>query len=300
MLNIIKHIEHDYNSFSEIMRSLCEEYKFLHRFSIGKSVFGRDLTALRLGSFADCIVYAGAIHGSERITATLLLKFISELCEAVAANGKICDVDARRALYGRSVIFVPLCNPDGCEISLKGAAGCGAHAARIYKLCGGDFKHWNANLRGVDLNHNFDAGWEELHKLERKQGYFGPGPTRYGGTKPFSEPESAALAELCRTYNIRYLLTFHSQGEVIYWDYDGIETPRGKKMAEIFSASSGYALDVPTGLATGGGFKDWFIKEFRRPGFTIEVGLGKNPLAAASGAEIYEKIREMLVLGLLM
>jgi len=187
MLNIIKHIEHDYNSFSEIMRSLCEEYKFLHRFSIGKSVFGRDLTALRLGSFADCIVYAGAIHGSERITATLLLKFISELCEAVAANGKICDVDARRALYGRSVIFVPLCNPDGCEISLKGAAGCGAHAARIYKLCGGDFKHWNANLRGVDLNHNFDAGWEELHKLEREQGYFGPGPTRYGGTKPFSE-----------------------------------------------------------------------------------------------------------------
>lgn len=54
------------------------------------------------------------------------------------------------------------------------------------------------------------------------------------------------------------------------------------------------------GLATGGGFKDWFIKEFRRPGFTIEVGLSKNPLAAASGAEIYEKIREMLVLGLLM
>ena len=75
MPNIIKHIEHDYNSFSEIMRSLCEEYKFLHRFSIGKSVFGRDLA--RLGSSADCIVYAGAIHGSERITATLLLKFIS-------------------------------------------------------------------------------------------------------------------------------------------------------------------------------------------------------------------------------
>lgn len=300
MPNIIKHIEYDYNSYSEIMRNLSEEYKFLHMFSVGKSVFGRDIMALRLGRSADNIVYAAAIHGSERITATVLLRFIAELCEAVSAGGKICDVDARRALYGRSVIFIPLCNPDGCEISLKGAAGCGAHAARIYKLCGGDFEHWNSNLRGVDLNHNFDAGWEKLRELERKQGFFGPGPTRYGGSRPFSEPETAALAELCRTVNVRYLLTFHTQGEVIYWDYDGIETPRGKKMAEIFSASSGYALDVPTGLSYGGGFKDWFIKEFHRPGFTVELGNGKNPLSAEKGAEIYERVKEMLVLGLLM
>ena len=95
-------------------------------------------------------------------------------------------------------------------------------------------------------------------------------------------------------------MCFHSQGEVIYWDYDNIDTYRGHKMAEIFAASSGYALDVPTGLAYGGGFKDWFIKEYRRPGFTIEVGSGSNPLPAANGEKIYGQIKEMLMLGLLM
>ena len=95
-------------------------------------------------------------------------------------------------------------------------------------------------------------------------------------------------------------MCFHSQGEVIYWDYNGIDTCRGRKMAEIFAASSGYALDVPCGLATGGGFKDWFIEEFHRPGFTIELGKGKNPLPPEAGEEIYEKSKEMMMLGLLM
>ncbi len=300
MDNIIKHIEYDYNGYDRIMRDLAERYSFLSLSSIGKSVFGRDIKMLKIGRATDYILYTAAIHGSERITATVLLRFIYELCEALEKGGKFSDIDARRALYGRGIMFVPLCNPDGCEISLKGMLGCGAHASRIYKLCGGDFSHWNANLRGVDLNHNFDAGWEELHRLEREQGYYSPGPTRYGGVHPESEPETAALVSLCNKVNIRYVMAFHSQGEVIYWDYNNIPTMRGKKMAEIFAASSGYALDVPTGLAVGGGFKDWFIYKFHRPGFTVEIGKGKNPLPAKDGEEIYQKIKEMLMLGLLM
>lgn len=299
-MNSIRHIEYDYNGYDEIMRSLASEYGFLTLGSAGKTVFGRDIKTLRIGKAPDYILYAAAIHGSERITATVLLRFVAELCEAVEKGGKVSDVDARRALYGKGIIFVPLCNPDGCEIALKGASGCGPHYSRIYKLCGGDFTHWNANLRGVDLNHNFDAGWKRLHEMEREQGYYGPGPTRYGGPSPVSEPETAALTGLCGSNNIRYVMTFHSQGEVIYWDYDGIPTARGRKMAEIFASSSGYALDVPTGIACGGGFKDWFIERFRRPGFTVEVGKGKNPLPAESGEEIYHKIKEMMMLGLLM
>ena len=300
MENIIEHIEYDCNGYYSAIFRLCEKYSFLKRETIGKSVFGRNIPLLRIGSASDYVLYTAAIHGSERITATILLRFIEELCEAIAEGKSIADVDARKALYGRGIIFVPLCNPDGCEISLKGATGCVGHAGRIYKLCGGDFEHWNANLRGVDLNHNFDAGWEELHKLEREHGFYGPGPTRYGGIKPESEPETKALVDLCKRNSIRYCLTLHSQGEVIYWDYDNIPTARGKRMAEIFAASSGYALDVPNELATGGGFKDWFIKTYRRPGFTVEVGRGENPLPAKSGAEIYETIKELLMLGVLM
>ncbi len=300
MKPIIKHIEYDCNSFDAVLKTLMAEYSFLKMTSIGKTVMGRDIKALRIGDKEECVLYTAAIHGSERITATVMLRFIADLCQALKTNGKLSDVDARRALTEKSVIFIPMCNPDGCEISLKGALGCGAFAGRLSRLCNGNFTNWNANARGVDLNHNFNAGWERLHETERKEGFFGPGPTRYGGTRPESEPETVALVELCRSLAVRYVMCFHSQGEVIYWDYNNIDTCRGRKMAEIFAASSGYALDVPCALATGGGFKDWFIEEFHRPGFTIEVGTGKNPLPPDTGEEIYQKIKEMMMLGLLM
>ncbi len=300
MCSIIKQIDYDYNGFEELFRALRQNYSFLKVGSIGKSVMGRDIKLLRLGKGTDYILYTAAIHGSERLTATVLLRFIEELCEAVRLGGKVAGVDARRALYGKGVMFVPLCNPDGCEIALKGVKGCGELAPKLYKLCGGDFEHWNANARGVDLNHNFDAGWDALHELERKSGYYGPGPTRFGGQRPHSEPETVALTDLCKKVDIRYVMCFHSQGEVIYWDYNGINTHRGQKMAEIFAASSEYALDVPAELAIGGGFKDWFIENFRRPGFTVELGKGKNPLPVTDCEKIYEQDKEMMMLGLLM
>ncbi len=300
MDSIIKQIDYDYNGFENVLRELGKKYSFLRMGSVGKSVMGRDIKMLRLGKGADYILYTAAIHGSERLTSTVLLRFIEELCEAILHGGKVAGVDARRALYGKGILFVPMCNPDGCEIALKGTKACGDMAGRLYKLCGGDFEHWNANARGVDLNHNFDAGWEALHSLEREHGYYGPGPTRFGGVKPHSEPETVALVELCRKVDIRYLMCFHSQGEVIYWDYNGINTHRGQKMAQVFAASSGYALDVPTALAVGGGFKDWFIETYRRPAFTIELGKGKNPLPPNMGEEIYNKVKEMMMLGLLM
>lgn len=300
MGTIIRHIEHDYNSYDRMIREMCRKYEFLHVKVIGRSVFGRSIKALKIGNASEEVLYAAAFHGSERITATVLLRFVEELSEAYLNGKRLAEVDVRRVLRSKSVVFVPLTNPDGCEIALKGESACGENSGWFKRLCGGDFAHWNANFRGVDINHNFDAGWDELHKLERESGYFGPGPTRYGGPKPHSEPETKALVNYCETHNVRYLIAFHSQGEVIYWDYKNIPTHRGKKMAEIFSASTGYALDIPTGLSAGGGFKDWFIERFRRPGFTVEMGLGKNPLPAESGEKIYETLEEMMMIGLLM
>ena len=203
-------------------------------------------------------------------------------------------------MNGRGIIFVPCVNPDGCEISLRGEMGCGELAAQIKKLCKGDFKHWNANLRGVDINHNFSAGWNELHEKEIEAGIYCPGPTRFGGYRPESEPETLSLTELCRKTKIRHAVALHSQGEVIYWCYGDSTPPRAKKMAEIMATASGYALDTPVGIAVGGGFKDWFITEFNRPGFTVELGLGENPLPAYLADDIYKKVEKMLMLSTIM
>lgn len=300
MGSIINHYDCDYNGFEAIFKDLSLKYPFIKVLNIGKTVLGRSIKALSIGNTKNTVLYTAAIHGSERLTAAILMKFFEELCDALYLGKPLAGVDIGRVLYGKGAVFVPVCNPDGCEIALKGDKGAIRYSDKIKRLCQGDFEHWNANARGVDLNHNFDAGWERLHKAEREAGYFGPGPTRFGGSFPRSEPETDALCRLCEELDFRYVICLHSQGEVIYWDYDGIDTLRGRKMAEIFAASSRYALEAPTGIATGGGLKDWFIEKFRRPGFTVELGKGKNPIPWSSGEEIYERVKEMLTLSLIM
>ena len=300
MESIIKYIEQDYNSLRTILDTFKKKYPFISISSIGKSVYGREIPAVKIGRSNEYVLYCGAFHGTERITATLLLMFIEELCEAILRHGEISNIDAVKAMYGRGVIIVPMVNPDGCEISLKGPSSCGTYSGRISRICGGKYEGWNANLRGVDINHNFDADWLNLREAEKQKGIFGPSARQFGGNKPQSEPETIALVDLCRFVRIRHAVAFHSQGEVIYWSF-GKNTPvKSRRMAEIMAASSGYALDVPTGLAFGGGFKDWFIEKMQRPAFTVEVGRGKNPLDPAILPELYDQLREMLTITLLM
>ena len=296
MSKTVKPTEYNYIERKRLTERMCLEYPFLKSSAAGRSCGGKEITALKLGDGEEYSLIAAAFHGSERITSVVLLMFIEELCRAISENGYICGMNAKRVLSGRGVIFIPCVNPDGCDINLLGASACGELKNAVERLCRGDYTCWNANLRGVDINHNFNADWEDLRKKEIKAGIYGPSPTRFGGYKPESEPETLTVTELCRTVKIRQALALHSQGEVIYWKYGDRNPPRAAKMAEIMATSSGYALDTPIGIADGGGFKDWFITEFNRPAFTAELGLGKNPLPAAAADEIYSRVKEMLML----
>ncbi len=300
MERIIKSREYDYLERQNVISKLCHEYPFVKKSIIGKSVLGKDITALKIGSASAYCLIAAAFHGSERITSNVLLMFIEDLCRAIKDEAYIEGLKMPSAMRGRGVIFIPCVNPDGCDISLLGEKACGRWGDKISKLCNKDFAHWNANVRGVDINHNFDAGWHALREREKKTGILGPAPTRFGGTRPESEPETLALCELCRTTEIRHAVALHSQGEVIYWSYGKTQPSRSRKMAEIMATSSGYALDIPYGIAEGGGFKDWFISKFSRPGFTVELGRGKNPLPISESIKIYSKVREMLTLSVIM
>ena len=50
------------------------------------------------------------------------------------------------------------------------------------------------------------------------------------------------------------------------------------------------------GITSCRGFKDWFIETYDRPGFTVEIGKGTNPLPLEQFPEIYRKLRELLLL----
>lgn len=269
-------------------------------FSIGKSVLGRELYAVAVGKTQGATLFVGGTHGLEWLTTMLLLRFLDDLLSSISQNQPIAEVNVKKSIERCGLVVVPALNPDGIEIALLGAAGAGSMGERVTELCGGNFGLWQANARGVDINHNFDAGWDTLHLLEQEAGITAPAPTRYGGPRHTSEPETRAICWFCKGFQVRQAYAFHSQGEEIYYKY-GKHTPaRSRLMAQLLADSSGYKLMTQDGLASHGGFKDWFIDKLHRPAFTIEIGKGKNPLPAEDLEPVYNRLREMLVLALLL
>ena len=279
---------------------LLMRYGFLTRDTIGESRCSRPIDLLCIGNRKKQVLFAGAFHGMEWITTLVLLRFTDELCQAVLTGKSLCGISPGSILNRRGLAVIPCVNPDGVEIQLHGTDAAGEYSELVRKASGGNTNRWQANAAGVDINHNFSADWEDLRRREISQGIDAPAPTRYGGEYAESEPESRTIASYCRTGSISHALAFHSQGEEIYWNYGSYNDPEAKRMAKMLSRASGYTVAEPSGLASGGGFKDWFVTKFGRPAFTIEIGRGENPLPADSLDDIYDGLREMLMLSLAM
>lgn len=290
----------DYGTVSGIITALCGRYPFLNAAPIGSSVLGRHIWGLTLGSGKERVLMAAAFHGQEWMTALLCLRLCEELCESLHRDKPLNDWNLRRAMAGRGVVLVPLVNPDGVEIALHGSKTAGAYCEQVAALGGDTPARWQANARGVDINHNFNAGFAQLQQLERKKGIIGPSPRQWGGPYAESEPETKALIGLCERGDFRHVVALHSQGEEIYWQYGEHTPPASKLMALVMASASGYAVAAPSGLASHGGFKDWFIEHYARAGFTIELGRGENPLPLSEMESIYQKAREMLLTALMM
>lgn len=282
------------------VRDILKKHPCSKSFFIGRSVLGRKIRVLSIGKTSGGTLFVGATHGSEWLTALVIFRFFEEVCFAFEHGEKLCGTDIREAVFKRGFAVIPVLNPDGAEINIKGKAAAFSSANKIERLSGGDYEHWNANAAGVDINHNFGAGWEILHRQERENKIFGPAPRRYGGPRAFSEPETRAVCGFCSTFDVKRLYSFHSQGEEIYWYY-GHKTPiLSRDIAEEFASSCGYKVCMPAGMAANGGLKDWYIEKFGRPGFTVEIGKGENPLPLSDLDEIYGKIKPSLVKALVM
>ena len=154
---------------------------------------------------------------------------------------------------------------------------------------------WKANLKGVDLNLQYPAGWLQAREIKFNQGFDRPAPRDYVGRAPLNQRESMALAEFTAQIDPAIVLAFHTQGKVIYWQFRDIFVPGARELAEEFARVSGYAMEDTPYESSFAGYKDWFIQNFRRPGFTIEVGQGENPLPLAQFDEIYRDNLGILV-----
>ena len=274
----------DYSEMMTELDILCRKYQFSQSV-IGHSLVGRELPLISVGKGKRAVLFVGTHHAMEYITTALLLDFLSELGETAEKTERILD--------GRTLYIVPMLNPDGVELHIHGKDELNPLTDRLTAMSGGDYSRWQANGRGVDLNHNYDAGFYEYKEYERQHG-ISPGATLFSGEYPESEPESAALCGFIRARGIDLLVALHTQGEEIYYDYGGIVPENGEKIARQLASLTGYTLSEPTGSAAFGGLKDWFIKEYSLPGFTVECGKGVNPLPITDTEPIYSRIRDAL------
>ena len=273
---------------------------------ISKSYLGKNINLIKIGGGVRKAIYIGSHHAMEWMTSLILMRFVEDFCKSYIFNEKMYGYDPDYILQTRTFYIVPMLNPDGVDLVINGleedndANPVNTIGTRLIQMNGNskDFSHWQANARGVDLNHNYNADFELLKEIEIQAGITEPCATRYGGEYPESEPETVSLASFIRSDpDIHILAALHTQGEEIYWRYKDIIPPKAKELAYLISKTTGYKLEYPgEAIASYGGCKDWFISTFNRPGFTIECGKGKNPLPITDFVGIYNNIAEALML----
>ena len=284
--------------------ALVEKYPFCRTELLTRTVFQRPIRTLVIGTGSRKVIYTAAHHANEWITTPLLLKFAEELAEAFQNGGEVYGVPAKQILDTATIYMVPMVDPDGVDLVTGAIVPQSIQFLIAQQLSASypqiPFPHgWKANLAGVDLNLQYPAGWLTAREIKYSQGYTRPGPRDFVGRAPLNQPESRALAGYTEYIDPALVLAYHAQGKEIYWRFRDYEIPGAEELGQQFAAASGYALtDVP--YASGyAGYKDWFIERFRKPGYTIEVGQGENPLPLSQFPEIYRDNLGILVLAAL-
>ena len=278
---------------------ITETYPFCRSEELTTTAFGRPIRTLVLGNGPRKVIYSAAHHANEWITTPVLLKFAEELAEANQTGGQLFSTDARTLSENTTIYLVPMVDPDGVDL-VTGAIEPGTVQYETARTLADRYpaisfpSGWKANLLGVDLNLNYPSGWLQAREIKFTQGYTRPGPRDYVGRAPLDQRETRALAGYTRFIDPELVLAYHSQGEVIYWQF-GEEVPGARELGERFAKVSGYELADTPYESSFAGYKDWFIQEFRRPGYTIEVGTGDNPLPLSQFDKIYRDNLGILV-----
>ncbi len=266
---------------------------------IGTSLDGRNLYEAVLGNpnaGKHILIHAG-IHAREYMTPLLVMKQLEYGLEFYD-RGNYAGQPLSAILQQVAVHFVPMTNPDGTTISQFGIEGIRSEELRqVIRQCYADdtalgrtssafdryLIYWKANARGVDLNHNFPANWDLTGSPPN------PSYATYKGTQPFSEPETQALEKLVNSRKWSATISYHSMGNLIYWDYVGnrVQQASGELTALLEVCTQYRAASSPN---SHGGFKDWTqIKDDPIPGVTIETGSVACPLPLSQFEDIWNR-----------
>lgn len=286
-----------------VLRGLRARYPFLSVGRMGRSVLGKPLYRLSIGEGRNEVFYNASHHANEWITTPLLLKFLENYALARATGGSIGGRSAHMLCSAATLYIAPLVNPDGVDL-VTGELSSGVAYEQARRI-GNDYpglpfpSGWKANINGVDLNLQYPAGWEEAKAIKFSQGFTAPAPRDYVGAGPLDQPESRAVYNFTLEHDFTLTLSYHTQGQVIFWKYLDREPPGSLAIGQRFSRLSGYPLEQTPAASAYAGYKDWFIDRYDRPGYTVEAGIGRSPLPLSQFDEIYRDNEGILTEGMI-
>ena len=266
-----------------VVRGLAARYPMLAVGEFGRSVLGRPLWYLTLGSGPKLVFYNAAHHANEWITTPLLLTFCEQLCARLGDGGDMEGQNIRDLLSRVTLVLAPAVDPDGIDL-VTGALDAETTAAA--KALAENYPDipfpsgWKANIRGIDLNLQYPAGWSTAREIKFAAGYTRPGPRDYVGPAPLVAPESLAMYGFTRALDPLLTLSYHTQGRVIYWQYDGYDVPGSGAIARQFAAVT-TSRPRPTPPATRG-IRTGSFRTTAAPASRSRRAAGKIPCRSVS------------------
>lgn len=292
-------VDYSYELVSWFMEGLAARYPFVRLSSAGSSVMGKELIYLVIGTGEKRTFYNATHHANEWITTPVLLKFTEDYLKATAFGKELNSRDAKNLYATKTLYVMPLVNPDGLDL-VTGALDTENSFYINARSIASSYPFiafpdgWKANIAGTDLNLNYPASWEKAKEIKYNLGFTTPAPRDYVGSSPLSAIESRIVYNLSVENNFSLTVSLHTQGEVIYWKYLDYTPDRSEEIAGRLSEVSGYSAELTPYASGFAGYKDWFISYYNRPGYTVEIGKGMNPLPISDFESIYPAVSRLL------
>ena len=269
--------------------------------SYGVSADGRNLYVATLGNAQaeKQVIITSGMHAREYVNPYVImsqLEYYLANYDTLTYQGQALSSMLEKVCF----VIVPMVNPDGISVAQEGIAALRTPALReqltgMLKSLGitGSTridaylnKEWKSNVRGVDINRNFNALWSDYYS-----GMNVPTYKNYKGQMPVSEPETAALVTLTESLsNPVASVCMHMQGQVIYWRcfQEGALLEQNRRLADIAQSVTGYLVDNDN--QTEPSYSNWTILAHDIPTITVETGLSTYPLNTAYMADgIFKK-----------
>lgn len=296
-------VDYSYFLVSLILDGLLARYPYITVGSAGRSVMGRNLYYIVIGSGNTEVFVNAAHHANEWITTPVVLKYAEEYLLAFSSAGQIDGFDARTLFETKKLYIMPLVNPDGVDLVNGAIDTDNSYYLRARSIAAEypfiEFPSgWKANIEGTDLNLNYPANWQTAREIKASLGFVGPAPRDYVGMAPLSADESRTVYNFTISRNFALTISMHTQGEVIYWKYLDHLPPHSEEIGTEMSNVSGYRLESTPYSSGFAGYKDWYISFYNRPGYTVEAGIGQNPIPISQFSSLYVPCRGIISVAL--